>query len=54
MGVALTREGGRSLAVSVTGPIERMEAARREEVGQLLREELSRLAPRGYALAPRS
>ncbi|MDN6400944.1 MAG: IclR family transcriptional regulator, partial [Brachybacterium sp.] len=50
VGVALTREGGRSLAVSVTGPIERMEAARREEVGQLLREELSRLAPRGCAL----
>src|SRR5699024_8461421 len=53
VGVALTREGGRSLAVSVTGPIERMGPQRREEVGQLLREELARLAPRGYALAPR-
>ena len=53
VGVALTRSTGRSLAVSVTGPIERMGAARREEIGQLLREELSRLAPRGCALAPR-
>ena len=53
VGAALIREGGRSLAVSVTGPIERMGPQRREEVGQLLREELARLAPRGYVLAPR-
>src|SRR5699024_8257556 len=53
VGVALTREGGRSLAVSVTGPIERMGPQRRGEVGQLLREALARLAPRGDALAPR-
>ncbi|MGO1926278.1 MAG: IclR family transcriptional regulator [Brachybacterium tyrofermentans] len=51
VGVALTRPGGRSLAVSVTGPIERMGAQRRDEVGALLREELSRLAPAGYELA---
>ncbi|MDN5821988.1 MAG: hypothetical protein L0H39_10915 [Brachybacterium sp.] len=53
VGVALTRSSRRSLAVSVTGPIERMGAARRAEIGQLLREELTRLAPRGYVLAPR-
>ena len=53
VGAALIREGGRSLAVSVTGPIERMGPQRREEVGQLLRDELARLAPRGYVLAPR-
>src|SRR5699024_752480 len=53
VGVALTREGGRSLAVSVTGPIERLGPQWREEVGQLLREELARLAPRGYVPAPR-
>lgn len=51
VGVALTRTGGRSVAVSVTGPLERMGAARRKEVGALLREELSRLAPAGFELA---
>ena len=52
VGVALVRPGGRSLAVSVTGPIERMDAARREEVGALLREQLAALAPTGFSVAP--
>ena len=51
VGVALVRPGGRSLAVSVTGPIERMDAARREEVGALLREQLAALAPTGFTVA---
>ncbi|MGO1567966.1 MAG: IclR family transcriptional regulator [Brachybacterium sp.] len=51
VGVALTRAGGRSVSVSVTGPIERMGEERRVEVGALLREELSRLAPAGFELA---
>lgn len=51
VGVALTRPGGCSVAVSVTGPVERMGEQRRAEVGQLLREELSRLAPPGFSLA---
>ena len=37
--------------MSVTGPIERMGEERRAEVGALLREELSRLAPAGFELA---
>jgi len=52
VGVALTRPGGRSVAVSVTGPIERMDESRRAEVAALLREELGRLAPAGFVLAP--
>ena len=51
VGIALTRTGGRSVAVSVTGPIERMGEQRRTEVGELLREELARLAPSGFVLA---
>lgn len=51
VGVALVRPGGRSVAVSVTGPIERMDAARREEVGALLREQLATLAPTGFSVA---
>jgi len=52
VGVALARPGSRSLAVSVTGPIERMGASRRTEVAELLRTELSRLAPAGFDVAP--
>ena len=52
VGVALTRRDGCSVAVSVTGPIERMGQARRAEVGALLREELERLAPSGFELTP--
>lgn len=51
VGVALVRPGGRSLAVSVTGPIERMDERRRGEVGELLREQLDRLAPLDFAVA---
>ncbi|WP_114853445.1 IclR family transcriptional regulator [Brachybacterium sp. YJGR34] len=52
VGIALTRPGGRSVAVSVTGPIERMDEDRRAEVGELLRAELGHLAPAGFSLAP--
>ena len=52
VGVALVRPGGRSLAVSVTGPVERMDAQRRGEVGELLREKLAALAPAGFSIAP--
>ncbi|MGP9537287.1 IclR family transcriptional regulator [Brachybacterium sp. AOP43-C2-M15] len=53
VGVALVRPGGRSVSVSVTGPIERMDARRRTEVGELLRAELGALAPTGFEVAPR-
>lgn len=52
VGVALVRPGGRSVAVSVTGPIERMGSRRRTEVAELLRAELSGLAPTGFEVAP--
>ena len=52
VGVALVRPGGRSLAVSVTGPVERMDVQRRGEVGELLREKLAALAPAGFTVAP--
>ena len=52
VGAALTRPGGRSVAVSITGPIERMGQQRRAELGQLLREELARLAPAGFTVPP--
>lgn len=52
VGVALVRPTGRSVAVSVTGPIERIGAERREEIAVLLRETLSRLAPRDFEVAP--
>ncbi|MBP2380963.1 IclR family transcriptional regulator [Brachybacterium sacelli] len=52
VGVALVRPGGRSVSVSVTGPIERMDERRRAGIGDLLREELSRLAPAGFEVAP--
>ncbi|MGY5765076.1 IclR family transcriptional regulator [Brachybacterium sp. DNPG3] len=51
VGVALVRPDGRSAAVSVTGPVERMGPERRAEVAALLREELERLAPAGFAVA---
>ncbi|APX33652.1 hypothetical protein BH708_14050 [Brachybacterium sp. P6-10-X1] len=54
VGVALVRPGGRSVSVSVTGPIERMDERRRAEIGALLREELSRLAPAGFEVAATS
>ncbi|MFC7464771.1 IclR family transcriptional regulator [Brachybacterium sp. GCM10030252] len=51
VGVAMVRPGGKSAAVSITGPIERMGEQRRAEIGALLREELARLAPAGFSLA---
>lgn len=51
VGIALTHSAGKSVAVSVTGPIERMSEQRRAEIGALLRAELDRLAPPGFALA---
>lgn len=50
VGVALTRSSGQSVAVSVTGPIERMDERRRGEIAALLRAELTRLAPTGFTL----
>lgn len=52
VGVALTRPGDRSIAVSVTGPIDRMGPERRAEIGALLRSQLTTLAPAGFAVAP--
>lgn len=51
VGLALVRPGGRSVSVSVTGPIERMDETRRAEIGALLRTELSGLAPAGFEVA---
>lgn len=52
VGVALIRPGDRSIAVSVTGPIERMGPERRAEIGTLLRTQLTDLAPAGFTVAP--
>ena len=51
VGVALTREEGHSVAVSITGPLERMGTRRRAELAQLLREELSGLSPAEFTLS---
>lgn len=51
VGVALTREEGHSVAVSITGPLERMGEQRRTGLGQLLREELAGLSPAGFTLS---
>ncbi|WP_087486289.1 IclR family transcriptional regulator [Brachybacterium massiliense] len=51
VGVALTRPGGRSFAVSITGPIERMDEQRRAEIGALLRDRLTELGPHGFQVA---
>ena len=53
VGVALVRPVGRSVAVSVTGPLERLGQARRAQIGELLRETLARLAPEEFTVAPR-
>ena len=52
VGVALIRPGARSIAVSVTGPLDRMGPARRAEIGTLLRTQLTTLAPAGFEVAP--
>lgn len=52
VGVALVRPHGRALAVSVTGPSERMTAEHRAELGAMMREELARRAPAGFEPVP--
>lgn len=49
---ALTRPVGPPIAVSITGPAERMTAPRRADIGRMLREELGRRAPAGFTLTP--
>ncbi|PWH07239.1 IclR family transcriptional regulator [Brachybacterium endophyticum] len=53
VGVGLLRFDGRAAAVSVTGPAERMDEERREQLGELLRSELERLGPSGFRVAAR-
>lgn len=50
--VALTRTHGPPVAVSVTGPAERMTDARRAELGAILRAELGGRAPTGMQVMP--
>jgi DNA-binding IclR family transcriptional regulator len=52
VGVALRRPTGRPVAVSVTGPSNRMDADRLTALGHQLREVLSVSAPAGFSLAP--
>ena len=54
VGVALTRPTGRSVAVSITGPSDRMGAGRLDELGRRLREVLRDSAPPGFTVAPAS
>lgn len=51
VGAALTRPEGHSVAVSITGPLERMGQRRRTELAQLLREELAGLSPAGFEVS---
>jgi len=50
--VALRRPAGRPVAVSITGPSNRIGAERLDELGQRLRDVLHGLAPPGFAVAP--
>lgn len=50
--VALTRPNGPPVAVSVTGPAERMTDARRAELGALMRDELAARSPSGLQVTP--
>jgi IclR family transcriptional regulator, acetate operon repressor len=52
VGVALRRSTGRPVAVSITGPSNRMGAQRLDELGHRLREVLALSAPPGFSLAP--
>ena len=52
VGVALTSSTAQDVAISVTGPAERMTAERLTEIGLLLREIATELAPPEYALVP--
>jgi IclR family acetate operon transcriptional repressor len=52
VGVALRRPVGRPVAVSITGPSNRMGAERLDELGHRLRDVLQVAAPPGFAVAP--
>jgi DNA-binding IclR family transcriptional regulator len=52
VGVALRRPAGRPVAVSITGPSNRIGAERLDELGHRLRDVLQVLAPPGFAVAP--
>lgn len=52
VGIALTSATAQDVAISVTGPAERMNPERLTEIGALLRELAGDLAPEEYALAP--
>jgi IclR family acetate operon transcriptional repressor len=52
VGVALRRSTGRPVAVSITGPSNRMGADRLDSLGHRLREVLQISAPPGFSVAP--
>lgn len=52
VGVALTSGTGQDVAISVTGPADRMTTDRLADVGALMRELAGKLAPEEYTLAP--
>ncbi len=52
VGVALRRSTGRPVAVSITGPSNRMGVDRLDKLGRRLREVLHASAPPGFAVAP--
>ncbi|KAA5836943.1 IclR family transcriptional regulator [Saccharopolyspora hirsuta] len=52
VGIALTSTTSQDVAISVTGPAERMTTDRLAEIGALLRELAAELAPEEYTLAP--
>jgi DNA-binding IclR family transcriptional regulator len=52
VGVALRRSTGRPVAVSITGPSNRMGADRLDKLGHRLREVLQASAPPGFSVAP--
>lgn len=52
VGVALRRSTGRPVAVSITGPSNRMGADRLDRLGHRLREVLQGSAPPGFSVAP--
>ncbi|KID28504.1 transcriptional regulator, IclR family [Prauserella sp. Am3] len=52
VGIALTSATAQDVAISVTGPAERMTAERLNEIGALLRELAAELAPEEYTLTP--
>jgi DNA-binding IclR family transcriptional regulator len=52
VGVALRRPTGRPVAVSITGPSNRMDGERLDRLGHRLREVLRVSAPSGFSVAP--